>query len=206
MQDLVPINETTLNRILSKHFTDGFIIITADKAHITDKKIREERFKKLKNKVVNAGYSYIPVWGGYTETNPCTGEKYDAPSFEMSLLIPNQKPFTDKSNDSDNLIELGKHLSKDDENVDNNQESFLYKPMGNDTKSYWIDINGNITNTFNTLTTNDATQAFFTKIYHSKNPNKVDRRFTMLPEIYLHKSPKNASEAYSRFGEQFFKI
>jgi len=62
--------------------------------------------------VVNAGYSYIPVFGGYKETNPETGEMYDAPSFEHSLLIPNQKPFTSKSHDEDQLVELGKKLAK----------------------------------------------------------------------------------------------
>jgi len=151
--------------------------------------------------VVNAGYSYIPVFGGYKETNPETGEMYDAPSFEHSLLIPNQKPFTSKSHDEDQLVELGKKLAKKYQ-----LESFLYKPKGGDYKSYWIDANGNITQKFTGLSVNDITQEFFTKLFHSKNPNKADRRFTLLPEIYMLQSPRNASEAYERFGEQFFKF
>jgi len=37
-------------------------------------------------------------------------------------------------------------------------------------------------------------------------PQKKDRRFTLVTEIYLNKAPNNASEAYERFGEQFFKL
>ena len=37
-------------------------------------------------------------------------------------------------------------------------------------------------------------------------PQKKDRRFTLVTEIYLNKAPNNASEAYSRFCEQFFNL
>ena len=200
-KNLTIVNEVTLNRVLSKHFTDGFIIITADRSEITDASERNARYKQLKTDVSNAGYPYIPVYGGYKETNPDTGEKYDATSFERGLLIPNQRPFNGNSREDDNLVELGKKLAKKYQ-----QESFLYKPKGESKESFWIDANGNITNKFNGLSVNDITQEFFTKLFHSKNPQKADRRLTMLPEIYMHKAPSNANEAYQRFGEQFFKF
>lgn len=199
--NLIPVNEVTLNRILSKHFVDGFIIITADRSEITDANERNVRFKNLKTDITNAGYSHIPVYGGYKETNPDTGEQYDASSFERGLLVPNQKPLSNQSREDDQLVELGKKLA-----TKYQQESFLYKPKGESTESYWIDASGNVTNKFNGVTINDVTQEFFTKLFHSKNSQKADRRFTMLPEVYLHKAPKNASEAYQRFGEQFFKL
>lgn len=198
---IISIDETTLNRVLSKHFKDGFIIITADKSYITDPTERKERFKSLKRDIVNAGYSYIPVYGGYKETDPETGKQYDAPSFEYGLLVPNQKPFSNKSKNDDNLIELGKKLA-----AKYDQETFLYKPKGDDYNSYWVDANGNFVQNFKGLTINDMSQEFFTKLYHSKNPQKKDRRFTLVTEIYLNKAPNNASEAYERFGEQFFKL
>jgi len=201
--NLIYVNEVTLNRILSKHFNDGFIIITADRSEITDANERNVRYKNLKSDIASAGYPYIPVFGGYKETDPNTGAMYDAPSFERGLLIPNHKALSNQTRDDDGsgLINLGKKLaSKYD------QESFLYKPMGEGNESYWIDRNGNTVAEFNGLTVNDISKEFFTKLFHSKNPNKADRRFTLLPEIYLSKPPSNASEAYQRFGEQFFKF
>jgi len=156
--NLIKIDEVGLNRILSKHFNDGFIIITADRSEITDKAERIKRYKQLKIDITNAGYPHIPVYGGYKETNPETQEKYDSTSFEYGFLIPNQKSFSGKTKDSDELIDLGKKLA-----AKYDQESFLYKPMGNNNESYWIDANGNVTQKFKGLTINDMTQEFFTK-------------------------------------------
>lgn len=200
MNNIVKVDETTLNRVMSKHFNDGFIIITADRSEITNKREKEQRFKQLKNDIANAGYSYIPVYGGYKETDPETGKLYDAPSFEHGLIVPNQKPFTNEARETDELVDLGKNLAKKYD-----QESFLYKPQGQNNKAFWIDQNGNVTNEFNNVTINNAAQMFFTKLFQGKKSGKSDRRFTFLPELFLNKAPYNASEAYKRFGEQFIR-
>jgi len=202
MDGIKLMNEMSLNRLFTKHFKDGFIIITADKAYIDDSRVAKERYKQLERDIVNAGYSYVPVWGGYKEINPETGNKYDAASFEMGLLVPNQKVGnTDKSHETDQLPDLGKKLAQKYD-----QESFLYKPQGEEKKAYWIDRNGGIDYEFGNVTVNDLAQEFFTKLNHGKNHIKADRRFTFLNEIYINKAPYTASEAYSRFGEQFYMV
>jgi hypothetical protein len=202
MENIKQIDEMSLNRLFTKHFNDGFIIITADKASIDNAKVAKNRFKQLEHDVASAGYSYVPVWGGYKEINPQTGNKYDAASFEMGLLVPNQRVGnSDKPHETDKLPELGKKLaSKYD------QESFLYKPQGQEKKAYWIDRNGRVDYEFGNVTVNDLAQEFFTKLNNAKNNTKADRRFTFMNEIYLNKAPYSASEAYGRFGEQFYGI
>lgn len=62
------VTESTLNRILDKHYKSGFIIITSYRGG--DEKTVEENnsdFKKLKEMVKTAGYSFIPVYGGFLE-------------------------------------------------------------------------------------------------------------------------------------------
>lgn len=196
------INEMSLNRLFTKHFNDGFIIISADKASIIDAKIAKDRFKQLEHDVANAGYSYVPVWGGYKEINPETGNKFDSVSFEMGILIPNQKVGNrDKPHGTDSLVELGKKLS-----LIYDQESFLYKPMGNEKKAYWINRYGKVDYEFGNVSVNDLAQEFFTKLNNAKNNTKADRRFTFMNEIYINKAPYTASEAYDRYGEQFYTV
>ena len=193
-------NEMSLNRLFNKHFNDGFIIITADKAYIDDPKVAKDRYKQLERDVVNAGYGYVPVWGGYKEINPQTGNKYDATSFEMGLLVPNQKlGNSDKPNKDFQLQDLGVSLANKYD-----QESFLYKPQGEEKKAYWVDRNGAIDYEFGNVSVNDLAQEFFTKLNNAKNSSKADRRFSFVNEIYINKAPYSASEAYCRFGEQFF--
>jgi hypothetical protein len=119
-----------------------------------------------------------------------------------NLLIPNQKVGnSDKAHETDQLPELGKRLSKKYD-----QESFLYKPQGDEKKAYWIDRNGRVDYEFGNVTVNDLAQEFFTKLNNAKNSAKADRRFTFMNEIYLNKAPYSASEAYGRFGEQFYQV
>lgn len=194
------LDEMSLNRLFTKHFRDGFIIITADKSYISDPRVAKDRYKKLEYDIVNAGYGYVPVWGGYKEINPLTGSKYDAASFEMGLLVPNHKVGnSDQPHETDQLPELGKRLAQKYD-----QESFLYKPQGEEKKAYWIDRNGNVDMEFTDVSVNDLAQEFFTKLKHVRNQQKADRRFTFVNEIYINKAPYTASEAYSRFGEQFY--
>jgi hypothetical protein len=200
MKNLKQINEITLNRIIGYHFKAGFIIISSERTEITDVAERNKRFKELKNDVRQAGYPFIPVMGGYQETNPETGELYSEPSFERALFVFNEKPFTKAPKATDEIKSLGQELANK-----YGQESFLYKPKGDAGEFYYVDKNGNVTGTFNGASVNDMTQEYFTKLFHSKNPDKTDRRFTLF-EIYLQKAPVNASEAFERIGEHFYKI
>jgi hypothetical protein len=184
------IDETTLNRVFTKHFQDGFIIITSYRFD-KDKKTNETDFKELKNLIKQNGYGFIPVYGGFIEkskNNDITKEVY-----EPALIVPNQHLASIKLySDSENLKNLGIELCKKF-----NQDAVLYKPKENDEIAYFLDKNGNIINKFNSKVINDLSREYFTKL---KNGNG---RFTFL---YLTNSPKSLSESWVRYGEHFYNL
>jgi hypothetical protein len=209
----ITLSEATLNRVMGVHFQTGFIIITAFRDY-RDISENFALFKELKNDIANAHYGFIPVYGGYQETDKDTGELVEVE--EPSLLVPNrdwdrgQKPRED-----DNLKEFGTMLcGKYD------QESFMYKPKGSDDTAYFVDRNGKVVESMFTTTINDATRKYFTKLHNNKN--REDRRFTTLtqyddpkkekPEytgrsiFKFNRKPANVSEAVTRRGELFYNF
>lgn len=193
------ISESSLNRILGKHYEEGFIIISSYR-DVDEKSIEENNgdYKELKSIVKNNGFSFIPVYGGYIENKDKPNEKEVR---ESALLIPNYKvATTQKYPTDDKLRELGVELSKK-----YNQDTFLYKPMGDDNKAYYIDKNDNVDMEFNDKTINDLTQIYFTDLTKNKyEKNKTSKRFTFTETIFINKSPKDLNEAKSRYGELFF--
>ena len=191
------VNESSLNRILSQHFKNGFIIISSYRGERTDDE-NKKLFDELKQIVKQNKYSFIPVWGGYIENK---GTEQEIEIKEPALIIPNYEIGSKKSYDtSENLKNLGIKLSNKF-----SQESFLYKPKSNDNKSFYINSEGKITDSFENISVNDLTKIYFTKLHNSKN--KVDRRFTFTNEtIYINEPPKSVSEAMNRYGEDFYNI
>ena len=201
MENINLINEISLNRLFTKHFKNGFIITATDQSYIDDPNIANQRFAELKEDLVNSGYAFIPVWGGFIGLNPETGNVYDAASFEQGILVPNQKVGTiDTSHETDQLYELGKRLA-----AKYHQESFLYKPQEK-KDAYWIDKNGRVDYEFSNVTVNVLLQEFFTKINKAKANTNLERRFNFLNEIYLNQAPNSLREAYRRYGEQFYRV
>lgn len=202
MNNLQLIDEVKLNRILRKHYNDGFIIITNFRGE-RDNKENVNGFNELKNIVKNHEFSYIPVFGGYVEN---MGTEEERQVHEPALLVPNQIVGSAKSYDEDTrLFQLGVNLANK-----YNQDSFLYKPKGSNN-AYYIDKNGKVDMKFTDKTVNDLTQIYFTDLHKpSKKPakslNKADRRFTFIESIYLAPSPTDLNEAKGRYGEQFFNL
>ena len=129
------ISESSLNRILTSHYNNGFIIITSYRSD--DEKTVEQKnkdFNELKLIVKRNVFSFVPVYGGYIENK---GEPNEKEVREPALLIPNQdisssKPYIDDKKLYDLGIELANRF---------NQESFLYKPLSNENKAYLSYIN-----------------------------------------------------------------
>ena len=64
--------------------------------------------------------------------NSETLNKYDAASFEQGILVPNQKVGnSDKPHELDLLKDIGTRLA-----AKYDQESFLYKPKGEEKKAF----------------------------------------------------------------------
>jgi len=187
-EERVVLNEVKLSRILKYHLNNGFILISSDRSERTPEQ-NKAKFERLKKDVREAGYSYIPVYGGYIENK---GEPTQKEVEEKTLLVPNKKGHVGFNNE---IYKLGIRLAKK-----YNQESFFYKPGG---KSYYIKPSGEVDVEFDDYSLNDATREYFTKFHNSKS--KVDRRITF-ESLSINNSPKCVSEATTRYGEVFLNF
>jgi hypothetical protein len=202
--NLQNIEEIGLNRLFTKHYNDGFVILTSyrnsdEKSDLDNKK----DFEDLKNIVKSKGYSFIPVFGGFIENE---GEPDERTVHKPALLIPNHQVGSVKPFDDDKgLYELSLELINK-----YNQDSFLYKPKGEDSTAHYVDKSGTIVDTFTNKTVNDLTKIYFTDLEKSfnkdSNVGKTLKRFTFSENMFLSESPKSFSEAMKRRGEQFFSI
>jgi hypothetical protein len=200
--DLVKIDlkETTLKKMLTKHSDAGYIIITAFRGEF-DYPQNVKRNVKLKSDIDKSGYSYIPVWGGFIETDAETGEQKEVK--ERSFVILNFKRGSSEiAGDSESLKKLGRMLCKKYE-----QESYLYKPQGEDTKAYYITSAGKVDMTFNLATPTTGVDMYFTNLTKSAKKPVGKKSFTYREGVvWLAKSPKSMAEAYTRMGELFLRF
>jgi hypothetical protein len=197
-----------LNTILDKHTKNGYIIISSYRGG-GDKTNQENKldFESLKKDVINDGFSYIPVYGGFIEN--IGDEKTQREIKEPSLLIPNYQIASAKPYETDDKLKnLGIVLAKK-----YNQDSFLFKPKGNDDTAYYIDKNGLIDNTFTGKNINDLTQIYFTDLVKNSYEKgkkssfgKKIKRYTFTENIYINNSAKDMQEAVKRYGELFFNL
>lgn len=208
--DFFPLSESSMSRIISKYFDIGFIIISASrdcetiKGSLCDEeellkqiKINRLNDKQLKSDLRQSKFGYLPVFGGFKEKNPETGELVDTPMPELSYIITSK---THKDTDNNKLKQLGLKLIKK-----YNQDSFLYKPPNSlDQNAYWIDQSGKIDMTFEgPVEPDDLTQQFYTQLRKG-----TKRRFTFTEGMifWIPLPPAGVDIARRRYGEQFYRF
>jgi hypothetical protein len=196
----INLKETTLKKMLTKHSEAGYIIITAFRGEYEYKE-NVGRNNKLKSDIDKSGYSYIPVWGGFIETDIETGEQKEVK--ERSFVVLNfPRGKTEPMGDGEGLKDLGRRLCKKYE-----QESYLYKPQGLETKAYYLTGTGKVDMTFNSATPTKGADAYFTNLAKSSKKSVGGKSFTYREGvIWLAKSPKSLAEAYKRMGEVFLRF
>jgi hypothetical protein len=164
------LNESTLSRLISKYMDIGFIIISADRTCEAEsgrdcseaeerqqEKINKENEERIKEDIRNAGFGFVPTYGGYREErgiNKETGKKeyVDTDAPENSFIIPSKE-----GNDQD-LKNLGIQLSRK-----YNQDSFLLKePSSVGNNAYFITKEGEVDMTFNDIAIDDLEQEYYT--------------------------------------------
>jgi hypothetical protein len=195
----VRLTETTLTKMLTTHNDAGYIIISAWRS---ENNHDENNIKnnELKNDISKSGYSHFPVWGGFVETDRETGEEHEVK--EKSYVITNfPKGKTEPNADSEGLKALGLQLADKYE-----QESFLYKPKGNDKKAYYIKPDGEVDFSFDSVSPTQSADVYFTNLKKSIKKDKNGKSFTFENVLYMAKSPQSTSQAYKRYGEHFFNI
>lgn len=79
------LKETTLDRILTKHGSNGFVVVSANRSDFPSE-INDKNTKSLIEDIKAIGYSYLPTYGGYR--NKENGVMDD---FEPSFIVFNYK-------------------------------------------------------------------------------------------------------------------
>ena len=181
-----------LNRIIGKHGDNGLIIISGNRTSNTREQ-NELNANSLRKDIENAGYSYLPAYGGYE--NDETGEYAD---YEPSFIVFNYsvkgepRDFSELKNYG--IEWCGKYK----------QDSFTIKEPNK--PAYWMDSNGNKANKSETdmVYKNDPTQQYFTSLVPQDRKNELEkrygkkyhhRRFTydIVPEGYVAVNPVPAT-------------
>lgn len=215
---LVPLDEVKLNRVVTHHMEHGFIILSAYRSceaehggNCTEEQKKEQALKniinnkQIKKDIVSAGFSFIPVFGGFKEAveNPKTGLVSYIEVKEPSYIVPaNRNKMTTKVNiDVEGVKLLGMQLCQK-----YNQDSFLF--YDNKT-AYFVSKDGKIESQFTDVALNDMSQIFFTQL--KKGKERIDRRFSLTESIetmfslYGYQAPGSTSEARERHGELFVR-
>ena len=166
---LQPLNEMTVDRLLGKHYNNGFIIISASRGE-NDNQTNNQLSKQLLNDIKNSGFSFVPVFGGFIENKGTENEKQ---VYETSYIVLN---FDRNGNEKDfnALKNLAINLCKK-----YNQDSVLVKaPNG---APQYITQNGNVDMEFNgDVKINDLTQQYFSSFISDNTKIRIINGITKL--------------------------
>ena len=205
----IMVEHITIDRIMHKHGNNGFIIISANKSDLPPE-INEENTKEMIKLIKISGYSYLPTYGGYHNTETSEDGDYE-PSF--IIFNYNEQNNYDNSSDFKELEDFGKFLCKKFD-----QDCFLCKRP--DMPPMYLDRNGNKISVreTNKYWRNDPTKNFFSTFHTPEQDDKygIGRRWTndihfpdendtdnneKIKEIYVNPIPCSLTERMRRKNE-----
>ena len=161
-----------------------------------------ENHKKLKSQIRDAGFGFVPAFGGYKEkvVDKDTGEinLVDTDKPENAFIVM-ARP--DKGLTYEKLKEFGISMANE-----YNQDSFLFKPANeDDTGAYYITKTGDVDMSFDDVTPNDIEQIYYTQLRKRRH-----ERFTftedLVYEMRIPNPPNSTAEARLRRGEVFYRL
>ena len=149
------VKETSLNRLLTKHTDNGYVMISAcrhdwSEDHDENKEMNNIKTKELKSDISSAGYQYIPVQGGFIEDD-------GTEVVEQSFIIVNYKNRSNETADFDELKKLAISLCGK-----YNQDSVLVVAPG--AKPQYLTRSGDVDMEFNDVSIRNNTEKYFTRI------------------------------------------
>ena len=188
-------SKPSLNRLFQNLNKFSYVVISSDR-HELSKYENLKRFKKMKKIVKNAGFSYIPVKGGYLENVPDGVDIEDAKArrkyqmYENSLIIFPANGGKYLKSDKE-LFDFGLRLCQcdpvqqgddgkfvgDPTDVESfGQDSFLYK---DDSSVAYYTKDGKMDfQVGNDYLINDMFQQYFTQLAHSEGKDADKFAFT----------------------------
>lgn len=205
-----PLVESTLNRCLKYHASNGFIMVSACRTTRTPAENYIET-GKLIAELKAMGLSHFTVYGGYQEEN---GKFAD---YETTMFIP-AKTVDGTTVPMEKLISVGKDLGREFE-----QDSILVKEPGKDP--YWLGTRtetapdgtppnyGEVTEVFDgPVDVNNPSFPFFTSLIKAKyrnldlkNPERL-KRFTYTQQPRVLEPPATDGERARREQEGELEI
>lgn len=195
---LQPLNEMTVDRLLGKHYNNGFAIISASRGE-NDNQTNNQLSKQLLNDIKNSVFSFVPVFGGFIENKGTENEKQ---VYETSYIILNFDR-NGQEKDFNILKDFAISLCKKYK-----QDSVLIKaPNG---VPQYIKQSGDVDMEFNgDVKINDLTQQYFSSFIKTQNidknqNNRKQSRFTF-ENCFVNPKPMTYSEGHIRHlkGEKF---
>lgn len=216
----VPLDEASLTHILGKKkYGEGYVIVSACRGDWDEgdreqnNRLNNEKTRELKRAAKEAGFGYIPVYGGFIE-NFKTDKAKDV--FERSLMV---FPYSNRGEKRD-FSELKDWA--EDMGIRFNQDAVLIKEPDDENGEpkapyYLVTANrdgnaiGDRQEWFgkDTYRVNDIAQQYFTSMHKKSRRHEKDdnpRRFSLTEgegggvfEAFVLKDPKCYSGAHSRF-------
>ncbi len=189
----------SLNRVFHNLENFSYIMVSSDRGDLTHEQ-NLKRFAKLKKIVKDAGYSYIPVKGGYLENLPDDSDDdyvevmengaavKKRQAYENSLIVFPFNGGKDAKSDEE-LFDFGLDLIQYDpvqQDKDGNfigdpadvesfgQDSFLYKDASTPATYYGKDGN-EMFSVGNNYILNDAFADYFTQLARSSGKKDMDK-------------------------------
>ena len=186
----IRLNETSYDKLVNYHFSNGFCILTAFRSEYTTAQNRA-RNKRLAADLKANNLGFIRVTGGYREVisrDNINWEEAEVISdnddkrlltiMEESLLVPNyntktKKPFDNFSDLEDIIIDLG---------IKYEQDSVLVSPPNSDGKAFYVITNdrygniGDIDIKFDKMDLASITDTYFSSLSKTINKLKTKRK------------------------------
>lgn len=195
----IVIAETDVQNMMKKHSMAGYVIISAFR-HEYSHSVNQNLSLELRKDIRASGFSFIPVWGGFVETEEYENEEV---VMEQSFIVFNYKGLA-MQHGTKELKEYGRQFCEK-----YNQQTYLFREEGENGKIHYIDSSGIIKMTFNSITPVEAANKYFASLNENKSTKGSHKTGSLIFRegvIYLAKSPKSLYEAYKRYGEIFFQI
>ena len=198
------LDEANLRRISKGHERDGYAIISASREHRSEEE-NNKKTNELRQKLKDAHYSYIMVYGGYKENGQSKA------SLEKSFVVfpydISNNTLMDFNKFKDDMIKFCTDSDDDNEN----QDSILICEPGR--KPHYIPLKKGIDvygDEFNSVEYNNMNNEFFTalKKWSDSSLNRknrswdkgLPRRYTLKNECFIDDPPSSMQAAHSRWA------
>jgi len=198
------LNERSFSRIFEKYMPAGFIIVSADRScqaenfgepcddqqELRQRQINNKNRERIKNEIKRAGFSYIPVSGGYQEElkdedgNVVIDPETNKPKMANQeperafMVLPFVKNRVGDSDLEQFVATNGSgHPNSSGTSMDMklftlgirlakmfNQDTFLQKHSGNQRNAYLFDKNGALDMDLTDYNISDMAQIYFTQL------------------------------------------